>query len=88
MAHVFQYKRLGTFDNTGSDASEEAMVIFDQYVSDEKITNFTSDSDNTCRIEFATSEDCDAYLAEMATLNANSTSGHLREQGTQTRYDT
>tara|TARA_Y100000015_G_C2321206_1_gene56784 strand:+ start:22 stop:288 length:267 start_codon:yes stop_codon:yes gene_type:complete len=88
MPHVFQYKRLGTFESTGSDASAEAMVIYDQYVSDGKITNFTRDSDNICRIEFATSEDCDAYLDEMATLNANTMSGHLREQGTQTRYDT
>lgn len=88
MPHVFQYKRLGTFESTGSDASAEALVIYDQYVIDGKITNFSVDSDNICRIEFATSEDCDAYLAEMATLNANTMSGHLREQGTQTRYDT
>jgi len=88
MPHVFQYKRLGTFESTGSDASAEAMAIYDQYVSDGKITNFTRDSDNICRIEFTTSEDCDAYLDEMVTLNADTTSGHLREQGTQTRYDT
>ena len=88
MPHVFQYKRLGTFESTGSDASTEALVIYDQYVIDGKITNFSVDSDNICRIEFATSEDCDAYLDEMATLNANTMSGHLREQGTQIRYDT
>ena len=87
MPHVFQYKQLGTFENTNSDATPEALVIYDQYVSDGRITNFTKDADNICRIEFATSEDCDSYLAEMSTLNANSESGHLREQGTQERYD-
>tara|TARA_A100001201_G_scaffold4961_3_gene9418 strand:+ start:823 stop:1089 length:267 start_codon:yes stop_codon:yes gene_type:complete len=88
MPHVYQYKRLGTFESTGSDASAEMLVVHDQYVSDEKINGVTIDSDNIVRIEFATSEDCDAYLDEMATLNAFDTSGHLREQGTQTRYDT
>ena len=88
MPHVYQYKQLGVFEETNSDATVEAMEVYDQYVTDGKITNFTKDADNVCRIEFATSEDCDDYLDEMATLDANATSGHLREQGTQTRYDT
>mgnify|MGYP003115211606 CR=1 FL=1 len=88
MPHVYQYKRLGTFEDTGSDASAEMLAVHDQYVSDGKITNVSIDSDNVVRIEFSTSANCDSYLDEMGTLNAFDTSGHLREQGTQTRYDT
>ena len=40
MGHVFQYKQIGTFEETESDASPEALVIYDQYVSDGRITNF------------------------------------------------
>ncbi len=88
MGHVFQYKQIGTFEETESDASPEALAIYNQYVADGKIINFTKDEDNVCRIEFATLEDCDDYLTEMDALDANTTSGHLREQGTQVRYDT
>lgn len=87
MAHVMRYKLLGTLDS-GEEMSPEAQAIFAQYEADGKITDFdttTGLAGTLCYVRFATEEDCDAYLAAMAEINEETTSGANRTDFT--RYD-
>lgn len=87
MAHVLRYKLVGTSED-GSEMSTEASEIYQQYVSDGKILDFdrtTGLAGTLCFIRFATEDDCDAYMAEMASINEETTSGDNRSD--LTRYD-
>ena len=87
MAHVMRYKLVDTLDS-GDEMSPEASAIYQEYVADGKITDFdktTGLAGTLCYLRFATSEDCDAYLAAMAEINEETTSGANRSD--HTRYD-
>tara|TARA_R100000278_G_scaffold122869_1_gene110304 strand:- start:1008 stop:1286 length:279 start_codon:yes stop_codon:yes gene_type:complete len=88
MPHVFKYTQVNTFESTGSDITPEAVEVYNEYVANGKITNFTKDSNNVCYLEFATSADCDEYMDRMSELGESSNSGSNRDQATQSRYDT
>ena len=87
MAHVMRYKLLGTLDS-GEEMSPEAIAIFNQFQADGKITDFDTTSGlagTLCYLRFATSEDCDDYIAAMAEIDEETTSGANRSD--HTRYD-
>ena len=87
MAHVMRYKLVDTLDS-GDEMSPEASAIYQEYVADGKITDFdktTGLAGTLCYLRFATSEDCDDYLAAMAEIDEETTSGANRSD--HTRYD-
>ncbi len=87
MAHVMRYKLVDTLDS-GDEMSPEASAIYQEYVADGKITDFdktTGLAGTLCYLRFATSEDCDDYLAAMAEIDEETTSGANRTD--HTRYD-
>ena len=69
--------------------SNEAIVIHERFVSEGKVLDITetNNSDGTYQqvIKFLDSAACDAYLAEMASINEFETSGASRSN--QTRAD-
>jgi len=87
MAHVLRYKLVGALED-GSEITTEASDIYQQYVADGKILDFdktTGIAGTFCFIRFATEEDCDAYMAEMATIDEETNSGDTRSD--LSRYD-
>ena len=87
MAHVMRYKLVDTLDS-GDEMSPEASAIYQEYVADGKIRDFdktTGLAGTLCYLRFATSEDCDDYLAAMAEIDEETTSGANRTD--HTRYD-
>ena len=87
MAHVMRYKLVDTLDS-GDEMSPEASAIYQEYVADGKITDFdktTGLAGTLCYLRFATPEDCDDYLAAMAEIDEETTSGANRTD--HTRYD-
>lgn len=69
--------------------SNEAIVIHERFVSEGKVLDITEtdNGDGTYQlvVKFLDSATCDAYLAEMATINEFETSGATRSN--QTRAD-
>tara|TARA_B100001115_G_C15651587_1_gene313925 strand:+ start:282 stop:536 length:255 start_codon:yes stop_codon:yes gene_type:complete len=82
MAHILQYKRVGV-EASGEDSTPEAKTIFEQYQTDGKITDYEL-ADSIVKITFATSADCDAYLASMAEINEETNTGANRTEHTRT----
>lgn len=82
MAHILQYKRVGT-EASGEDSTPEAKAIFEQYKTDGKITDYEL-ADSIVKITFATSADCDLYLTSMAGINEYDNTGSNRTENTRT----
>ena len=85
MAHVLRYKETITADSPA--VSSEASAINAEYETDGRILGFektTTVAGTFCEMTFATEEDCDDYLAEMAAINEENTSGSRRSEVTRT----
>lgn len=85
MAHVLRYKETITADSPS--VSPEASAINAAYEADGRIEGFeriTTVAGTFCEMTFTTEADCDDYLAEMAAISEDTTSGSRRSEVTRT----
>ena len=83
MAHVIKYQKLND-----SGISDTAAAIYNSYVESGKIIDFdkvVTLAGTYCYLRFTDEETADAYLAEMAAINENETTGN--DRGPLVRYD-